>query len=307
MIPKRQHWIPKFYLEYFAAAHSSGGEPQAWVFSKQDDGLDVTLVGIKNICNQRYLYSPARPGEPRVGEMEARLSSLEHVTSKIWPSIASDFVDLSDISIRKSLALFMATLFLRHPRNIELVERIHRQIVSAIESDRGAEPEKKKSPINQIGGNSFQFDQEKWAEFRDRDSIGHHIDFVSLLRHDSVPIAELLMKKRWSVVVSNEPAFITADNCVVAHHGSLDTFGLRTPGTLVTFPLSPTRILMLDDRFNEPANQYYPLAKDGPAPVNFTIFRGASDLMISSRHPDLVLREIVEMGDSYGGLPDCEN
>jgi hypothetical protein len=292
-IPKRQHWIPQFYLSYFAAKKTKSGESQAWVFSKQDDGLDATLVGIKNICCERYLYSPANTGEARSGAMESLLSSLESMMATIWPSIASEFVDFGDLDIRRSLALFMATTCLRHPRNIDTMQMLHGCLVDAfknapLRSDGAPDVEE-----IEVDGERVPFDADGWDGFRDKTGLDFQKDFVANIRRQAVYVAELLMDKRWSVILADSPAFITADSCVVTHHRTREKFGLGTPGTIVTFPLSPTRVLLLDDQFREPGNQYYPLVPEGPGAINYTIFHGAHDLMISPRSLNEVLTEIV--------------
>ena len=76
-------------------------------------------------------------------------------------------------------------------------------------------------------------------------------------------------------------------------------FGLRTEGTIITFPISPTRILVLDDIHSEPNGRYYPLSKDGPGPINYTLWRNAEKFMVSPRHTDLVCMEMVEWANKF--------
>ena len=56
-LPKQQHWVPRFYLRFFATPETAGGdEPQVWLLSK-DEG-DPILANVKKVAAQRYLYSP---------------------------------------------------------------------------------------------------------------------------------------------------------------------------------------------------------------------------------------------------------
>lgn len=57
--------------------------------------------------------------------------------------------------------------------------------------------------------------------------------------------------------------------------------------------LSPTRVLMMDDRHDQPAGRYYPLADTGPGIANGLAWRNCERFMISPRHPDDVCAEIL--------------
>ena len=43
--PKRQHWVPRFYLRYFATPQTKEtSEPGAWIFSKHGGAPALTRV-----------------------------------------------------------------------------------------------------------------------------------------------------------------------------------------------------------------------------------------------------------------------
>jgi hypothetical protein len=67
------------------------------------------------------------------------------------------------------------------------------------------------------------------------------------------------MAMRWSMLWAAEPVFITTDNPVVFLDPSLKFRGINNPETSIIFPISPNRVLCMDHRHHEPANQYYPL------------------------------------------------
>ena len=117
--------------------------------------------------------------------------------------------------------------------------------------------------------------------------------FIDSLNQHATWCAEILLKKRWSVVFSERPLFITTDTPVAINNCSRATFGLETPGTLISVPLSPTRILLMDDRHDQPDGQYYPLAGDDPAPFNFLAWRNCERFMFSSRPTDVVCAEML--------------
>lgn len=123
--------------------------------------------------------------------------------------------------------------------------------------------------------------------------------FIDSLHSNAVPFAEILMEKRWSVIFCDEPLFITTDKPVVIENIERQNFGLKTKGTIITFPLSPTRVLVMDDRHDKPNGRYYPLGNHSPGPLNLALWRGAQQFMISPRHTDDVCAEMVLWADKY--------
>jgi len=114
--PKHQHWVPQFYLRYFATLESrESDQTQVWIFSKEDTDGDETLTNVRNICGKRYLYSPIGDSGERLWHLEKKLENLETTMGVIWPAIAEDFIDLGDSNIRKALSLFVAVMHLRNP------------------------------------------------------------------------------------------------------------------------------------------------------------------------------------------------
>jgi hypothetical protein len=55
-----------------------------------------------------------------------------------------------------------------------------------------------------------------------------------------------------------------------------EKFGFGTPGVMVTFPLGPKRMLVMDDMHHEPASQYYPPKDANAASFNLTTWRNAA-------------------------------
>lgn len=108
-------------------------------------------------------------------------------------------------------------------------------------------------------------------------------------------VARLLVEMRWAIVFSEAPVFITTDRPALVVNPDWERFGICTPGTVVSLPLSPTRILMIDNRKDQPDARYYPLGAHGPAPFNLVAWNQTSDFMVSPRHPDEVCQELVEL------------
>ena len=292
-LPKQQHWVPKFYLRFFATPETAGGdEPQVWLLPK-DEGQPI-LANVKNVAAKRYLYSPKDERGSRDAELESKLADCEGLIKGIWPQLACDAVDLhGDQSIRKALALFISLLFLRHPRRLEDTKNIHRQLVELfvpVPKDQNGNPD-----VFQVEhkGVVRQFDASGWERFKSAGPEELKKMFVGNIGRDATYLAQILMQKRWSVVFSDRPDFVTTDAPVMMLNSARERFGFTTPGTVVSFPLSPTRILMMDDRDDQPAGRYYPLADTGPGFANGLALRNCERFMISPRHPDEVCAEIL--------------
>jgi len=115
----------------------------------------------------------------------------------------------------------------------------------------------------------------------------------------AVWLAEILVKMRWAIQFSDTPVFITTDNPVVVLHPSLTFRGFTNPETMVVFPLSPTRVLMMDNRHAEPDGHYYPVNNTAPG-LNGMLWRESIDRMFTPRHPHQVCAEMLEDAERIG-------
>lgn len=62
-------------------------------------------------------------------------------------------------------------------------------------------------------------------------------------------LAEVLVQRKWGIVFSERPAFVTSDSPMVLHRGTAtkQSIGYGTAGTQILFPISPTRLLAICD------------------------------------------------------------
>ncbi|MHB1291735.1 MAG: DUF4238 domain-containing protein [Sulfuricella sp.] len=120
-----------------------------------------------------------------------------------------------------------------------------------------------------------------------------------MVESEAIRIAKMLLSKRWSIMCATEDVFITSDQPVSIQHQSRQKAGLGTHGTIVIFPISPKRVLVMDDKHSEPANQYYPLQESSAGAFNFGIWRNGSRFMVTGRPVAEVLAEIIAFGENY--------
>ncbi len=298
--PKNQHWVPKFYLKYFAIPKTRFSDnPQVWIFSKNENDGDESITNIRNICAKRYLYSPKDEEGQRSWELDKKLENLESTLSTMWKQLAEGFVDLGDQSIRKGLSLFVSLMYLRHPDSLREAKNIQKKLVELYEQAPKRSDGTPDIESIEIDGKIHDINLGGWNEYRSLGEEGHHRCFTDHIQNQAIYLAEILMKKRWSIVYTEFNQFITTDKPVFKQHKENQTFGFGTEGTIVSFPISQKRLLMMDDLHDEPANQYYPLKDGALGSFNFSIWHNGSRFMISGRPILQVLQEIVSWGDDH--------
>jgi len=297
--PIRQHWVPRFYLKFFATPETSHtSKPCVWVFSKEKG--DPFLTGVNGVCAENFLYSPANADESRSFELEERFSAVEGLLSQLWPELATGFVDLSDSLTRKAVALLASIMLIRTPAVLAQTHKIHDDMVSFFETFPKDEDGNPRIGDIVIDGKSVPFDVSSYLQYKSASSEGIRHMFVDGIKKSVGPIAQMLLEKRWSIIVADYPVFITTDNPVtyINRNPNRRNFGIKTEETSVLLPISPTRLLIMDDMHGEPANQYYPLETGNEGFFNITLWRNAIRFMISSRHPDAVSLEMICAADS---------
>ena len=291
--PKHQHWVPQFYLRYFATPKTRDSEkPQVWIFSKDEDDGCEKLTSVRNVCGMRYLYSPKQSNGERSWELEDRLGDVEALLGQVWPALANDFVDLSEQPIRKGLALFVALMHFRHPDVRSEVQGIHQHLVEFYISGPLLPDGTPNIESVEVNGKIHAMDTSDWQAYKNWRDDDHDRFFVDLIGSEAGRLAKLLLSKRWSVVFNECNTFVTNDKPVVLNHPTRKKFGFGTAGTIITFPLSPTRLLVLDDLHYEPQNQYYPLKDSNAGAFNYCVWCGASRFFITGRSVEDVLFEI---------------
>ncbi len=291
--PKNQHWVPQFYLRYFSTPETIEKKyPQVWIISKLEEDGDEKLTSVKKVCGKNYIYTPKTKNGDRNWHLENKFGSTEFTISLLWDRLANNFADLSDKTIRKGVSLFIALTYLRNPEIRRQIEERYNQLVNFYKSIPADESGIPLIDTIRVKGVAYKFDTGDWHEYKSRDKNGHDQSFTQLIQSEAVKIAEILMQKRWSIIFSETDAFVTSDKPVILVHPSIKNFGFDTKGVVVSFPLSPKRLIVMDDLFNEPANQYYPLLKSNLGCYNLLIWNNINRFLITGRSISEVLSEI---------------
>jgi hypothetical protein len=274
----RHHFVPQFYLRQWGNA-----DEKVWQYGF--DGLPPVHVGTKNVTFERGLYT--HPAKDKVTPLttEDDLAEIESGYAEVWP----DIIDrATDVQTRHNIARFVALMFVRHPQHRETVRLMNetwREIV------QGLEPEAEVGITDEGRGGKIRV-QDVLEETKD-EFVGS--GFLKLIRGTLEHIAETLMARRWGIVFSEKPAFVTSDCPVVRDRGSCQrrAFGFRTPGTLILFPCSPKRLLVISDDWPHEFAHYKLTDADV---FNQMIARGAVRFIYGSERDLELAKKIKEWG-----------
>ena len=179
--------------------------------------------------------------EAPYGSEEDGLSHIESIHAKVWPGI---FDRAANSETRRNLAIFLALLFLRHPtrkRDIEKVRNEMREAVSHL------------SPETQIqvsiSGRGGEFSVGEILRHTDGNQNAISSAFIDYMHSNLDVVTNALFERPWGVLCADRPMFLTSDSPITLWRGiaKKENLGLRTRGTEVTFPVSPTRLLVIAD------------------------------------------------------------
>lgn len=275
-----------------------------WVFHRR--GGDPTRVSVRKVAAQTYLYSPFRSSGDRDYSVEQKLADLESLLGKLWPGLAEGFVDLGGSGVRKGLSLYLATQLLRHPYAYDVLKRSRRRLVKAVSrvpKDSDGYPAIESIVV---GGREVPFPKEEWEAYADADENDEHWMFVESIESEAIMRAEMLMEKRWSMVLFDEPLLVTSDNPFFVIDPELRRDQIGGDHAKLIFPVSPTRLLCMDE-LDEPANQYYKPPPDAAGMYNYLTWVNTDGFLISPREIDGVLagmHRVIEQYESECGGDD---
>jgi hypothetical protein len=291
--PKLQHWVSRFYLRYFSTPETRNDEnPEVWVCFTDKVQLRSYTAGIRRVAAEKFLYSPKLRDGTRDFSVEAQLGELESVLAPVWRHLAIGAVNLGkERRLKELLALFVATQMIRVPDHLKRVEAMYKKMVAVLDTfpkDEKGCPDIKSLPHQ---GSDLHFDNSGWQDFRNADKAEIQRMFSRQIASNTHPLAEALLNKRWFIVMSAHPEFVTSDRPVTILNAGKLIFGAGTVGTVIHFPLSPTRMLCLDDNREAPENQYYHVRPEDGFLFNVITVHHASRFVIADRDPsDLVNR-----------------
>ena len=300
--PRNQHWIPQFYMRGFAASgYRKAKNAKVWTMDVASGLTDKQKVRELGACE--HLYSHIKADGTHCYQVEKKLAKLESIIARLYPRVAEGVPDLSEAwGIKKFVAVFIASLILRHPQEELRVRAFHRTIVDLIEpipKDSNGQPK-----IDQIHvrGEVFPFDASSYDEYKAADENRLKQAFAEQIHPLAVQLSENLFSKRWCFLCADTPVFLSSDSPVVKQHTERANFGIGTAGVHIWFPISPYRMLWMMDRQPGEVDGFYPFPVTEAAGLNMFVLNHASRFILSHQDPDIPLSEIRALIDSQREL-----
>lgn len=247
--PKRQHTVPKFYLEHFT-------DPEGKVWS-YDLMLDQVRAGIpQNTAVETNFYSVKDESGEYVDLLEKWLADVEGKAAQLYPKLLSGeiFADQE----RADFAVFLSSLHLRSPAMIragaQLMGEMVQHVYDIVLQDRkrfddlmdktDAKSGKTTPPEKRDEAFDFAKDKSRYVIAVDR-----KIGLKAMGAIDR--LTKIFFQMNWMIIECRDQHLITSDNPVirVTPHGEYHPIygdgGFLNENVLVTVPLSPSMMLEL--------------------------------------------------------------
>lgn len=131
--PKQQHYIPQFYLKFFASRTVAKGESYIWMYERNEE---CKHLPIKNVAKQNHIYSSKKLTGGYDTSIEQKLSKTESNASHILRKL-NDAQKQLIISRREKQAVanFLSTLLARTPKARVMLEDVSNKFLHDSEQD----------------------------------------------------------------------------------------------------------------------------------------------------------------------------
>lgn len=255
--PKRHHYLPQFYLEYFT---QSG---KLWVYDREEDKyLHQTP---KNTAVIGHYYSIPLPSGENDTELEAVLAQVESVAAKVIAK--ADAREEISVQEKADLSYFIAWLYARVPEFQANYEYASEQMWKLVARQTFATVEDAKRLLSDhpAGKDYPNLSAEKLHEFIHGDEYTVKTDRRLSLLH-SIEFAQDLWsyfaQMNWIFCHAEAgSAFVTSDTpfCLLPPLKKTGPawagVGLLTPGATKFIPLTPRTALIMGDRGEHTVHQ----------------------------------------------------
>lgn len=243
------HYVPQFYLRQWCAP-----DGKMWVYPVEN-GSTGFRASPKNFATEKGLYNSSdAPFADH--DFEGRFSQIEGLFHSRWPEV---FNSIGDPRTKRNIARFLALMHIRHPKHKEEIRKTNawlRQLTAQARASGHTEFE-----IVDPDGETSVVRVGDVDEMASDTAANTNAGFLNALTSVET-LAQILSARKWGVVFNtiDAPVYLTSDRPLVLHRGtcSRESFGFATPGTEITFPITPTKLLRISDVFQEDG-LHYPL------------------------------------------------
>jgi hypothetical protein len=256
--PRNQHYVPELHLKHF-----TGADGMVWTYDNDKDTARHSIP--KETGFQRNFYSVVGEQEGQYDDrLEEWLSGVENEAAKPYEALLSG--NIPEGQPRADFSVYLSSQFVRSPATRRMYAEVRAAGAQGIMKVITETPERFESQIRQFEAKTGPIEK----HIRDRlynfasDPSRYHLvvsreaTLSAFLLSDK--LLKLFFKMGWQVLASDDQHLISCDSPVT--RASPDDLpgggGFIHKKIEVTFPLSPTRCLLLTWRKDIP----------GLAPIN---------------------------------------
>jgi hypothetical protein len=285
---RNQHWVPQFYLRYFATPESRDtSHPKIWAFPIKEG--EEFVANVRNVAAQRDLYNFCDP------EVDERLTDLEGMLAEFWPTITQDAYPI-DLGFKKGISLFIATLYLRHPSQLARHRRWTKQLTNTL-TQWAAEDDRPLTVSTALTNEVFDVSADEIKKMEAATDRDIQSTWGESILNMAGEFAQALIDRPWTVLVSPKPAFITSDHPVTSMTSKDFSEGILNPNSEICLPLTQTRLVLINYRGRNNGN-IVGIRNDGDeAPFNYSIFRSAYRHVFSAWDPIEVMKQVISFDE----------
>jgi hypothetical protein len=252
---ENHHYVPQFYLRHWCAA-----DGKMWVYPVEN-GRCGFRASPKNFATEKGLYDTSDVQHLAGIDVEGFLSRIEGIFDSRWPEV---FDGTMDNETKMNISRFLALMHLRHPKHKEQVQKT-KALFRTIADKVRAQGHDRFEVVHPDGTKNI-IPVSEMEEFTRDTPANAKLGFLNAMHQSMEDLAKVICARKWGVIISmhNEPVYLTSDTPLVVHRGTCTKqfFGFGTPGTEVTFPISPTKLLRISDVYEEDG-LHYPLISLG--------------------------------------------
>jgi len=281
-MPKiKDHWLPQFYLREFAIpGWPRKQDAEIWVTDL--DSETCSIQKIQDVAQEAHFYSFIDANGKPSRRIDDKLTNLEDRASRAFRIIARGSADLNNATAMKQLlALFLATILLRTPDQQQKTAEQHRRFRQHF--DKAAKSSSGRPLVDYVfqGTLWVPLDTADYHEWNKEDEETLKRLFSQQIEVLGKSLADRLFLKRWIVFQTDQPVFFTSDAPLVKIDDEGIPCGIDSPNAMLFFPISPSRLLYMEDRQRSDIDGFCKMSLDRANDCNVVIGKNACKFLFS--------------------------
>jgi len=283
----KDHWLPQFYLREFAIpGFTRKQDAEIWLTDLDSETCSVKKI--QDVAQEAHFYSFIDANGKPTRRIDDKLTDLEDRASRAFRIIARGSADLNQhVAMKRLLALFLATILLRTPeqqqKTLEQHQRLRQRFNNAPKSSSG------RPLVDYVfqGTLWVPLDTSDYHEWNKDDEGTLKRLFSEQIEVLGRPLADQLFFKRWVIFQTDQPVFFASDAPLIKIDDKGVPCGINSPDAMIFFPISPSRLLYLENRKQGDIDGFYTMPLDQANDCNVVIGKNARKFLFSQNGPSL--------------------